>query len=165
MCVRVQKLWSLLGSTLSVHWGPFPVQPAVSFRQLFPLPGITPCRAGGSDIPISWWEGYFFSILAPKEPGSLLLFAKLELIFSSNGLYPPIHDSFKMWFFFFKALALSMFTRNVQAGNGINLGCSLNSLYVENYTLKCEDQTWPHLDETKTARQNLQTFCLDRCFH
>lgn len=134
--------------------GPFSGQPAVSFRQLFPLPGITPCWSSGSHIPISWREGYFFSILAPKEPRSLLLFEKKkELIFFSNGLYPPTHDNFKRWFFF-KALALTMLTGNVQAGNGIHLGCSLNSMYKENYILKCGAQTWPHLDETRTARQD-----------
>lgn len=47
-----------------------------------------------------------------------------------------------------------MFTGNVQAANGIHLGCSLNSMYKENYILKCGDQTWPHLDKTRTACQD-----------
>ena len=40
------------------------------------------------------------------------------------------------------------------SGNGIHLGCSLNSMYKENYILKCGAQTWPHLDKTRTARQD-----------
>ena len=53
------------------------------------------------------------------------------------------------FFFFFKDLHLQCSLEM----NRINLGCSLNCMYVENYTLKCGDQTWPHLDETRTTRQ------------